>query len=71
MATVRFADCEVDSFTTRPKPTVPPYAAAVLQGVGLPPNLFPATFALARHATTKIATLDDLESVATLDPCRQ
>ncbi|MEP7379169.1 MAG: citrate/2-methylcitrate synthase [Chloroflexota bacterium] len=26
------------------------YAAAVLQGVGLPPNLFPATFALARHA---------------------
>jgi citrate synthase len=26
------------------------YTAAVLQGVGLPPNLFPATFALARHA---------------------
>jgi len=26
------------------------YAAAVLQGVGLVPNLFPATFALARHA---------------------
>lgn len=26
------------------------YAAAVLQGVGLPPSLFPATFALARHA---------------------
>jgi citrate synthase len=26
------------------------YAAAVLQGVGLPPNLFPSTFALARHA---------------------
>jgi citrate synthase len=26
------------------------YAAAVLQGVGLPPELFPATFALARHA---------------------
>lgn len=26
------------------------YAAAVLQGIGLPPNLFPATFALARHA---------------------
>jgi citrate synthase len=26
------------------------YAAAVLQGVGLPPWLFPATFALARHA---------------------
>jgi citrate synthase len=26
------------------------YTAAVLQGVGLPPDLFPATFALARHA---------------------
>jgi citrate synthase len=26
------------------------YAAAVLQGVGLPPDIFPATFALARHA---------------------
>src|SRR5262249_24655967 len=26
------------------------YAAAVLQGVGLPPDLFPATFAVARHA---------------------
>ena len=26
------------------------YAAAVLQGVGLTPDLFPATFALARHA---------------------
>jgi citrate synthase len=26
------------------------YAAAVLEGVGLTPDLFPATFALARHA---------------------
>ncbi|MEI8333613.1 MAG: citrate/2-methylcitrate synthase [Chloroflexota bacterium] len=26
------------------------YAAAVLQGVGLPPDFFPATFALSRHA---------------------
>ncbi|HEX2141639.1 MAG TPA: citrate/2-methylcitrate synthase, partial [Candidatus Limnocylindria bacterium] len=26
------------------------YAAAVLQGIGLAPSLFPATFALARHA---------------------
>ncbi len=26
------------------------YAAAVLQGVGLPPNLFPSIFALGRHA---------------------
>ena len=32
------------------KTNVEYYAAAVLQGVGLPPNLFPATFALARHA---------------------
>ena len=32
------------------KTNVEYYAAAVLQGVGLQPNLFPATFALARHA---------------------
>jgi len=32
------------------KTNVEYYAAAVLQGVGLTPNLFPATFALARHA---------------------
>ena len=32
------------------KTNVEYYAAAVLQGVGLSPNLFPATFALARHA---------------------
>ena len=32
------------------KTNVEYYAAAVLQGVRLPPNLFPATFALARHA---------------------
>lgn len=32
------------------KTNVEYYAAAVLQGVGLPANLFPATFALARHA---------------------
>jgi citrate synthase len=32
------------------KTNVEYYAAAVLQGVGLPPNLFPPTFALARHA---------------------
>jgi citrate synthase len=32
------------------KTNVEYYAAAVLQGIGLPPNLFPATFALARHA---------------------
>ena len=32
------------------KTNVEYYAAAVLQGVGLAPDLFPATFALARHA---------------------
>jgi citrate synthase len=32
------------------KTNVEYYAAAVLQGVGLPTELFPATFALARHA---------------------
>ena len=32
------------------KTNVEYYAAAVLQGVGLPPEVFPATFALARHA---------------------
>ena len=32
------------------KTNVEYYAAAVLQGVGLPPGIFPATFALARHA---------------------
>ena len=32
------------------KTNVEYYAAAVLQGIGLPPDLFPATFALARHA---------------------
>jgi citrate synthase len=32
------------------KTNVEYYAAAVLQGVGLDPSLFPATFALARHA---------------------
>lgn len=32
------------------KTNVEYYTAAVLQGVGLPPELYPATFALARHA---------------------
>lgn len=32
------------------KTNVEYYAAAVLQGVGLPPPLFPSIFALARHA---------------------
>jgi citrate synthase len=32
------------------KTNVEYYTAAVLQGVGLPPDLFPSTFAIARHA---------------------
>ena len=32
------------------KTNVEYYTAAVLQGVGLPPELYPATFGLARHA---------------------
>ncbi len=32
------------------KTNVEYYAAAVLQGIGLPPHLYPAVFALARHA---------------------
>jgi citrate synthase len=32
------------------KTNVEYYTAAVLQGVGLPPDLFPSVFALARHA---------------------
>jgi citrate synthase len=40
-----------EKYPDRPlKTNVEYYAAAVLQGVGLTPDLFPATFALARHA---------------------
>jgi citrate synthase len=40
-----------ERYPDRPlKTNVEYYAAAVLQGVGLAPDLFPATFALARHA---------------------
>ena len=40
-----------EKYPDRPlKTNVEFYAAAVLQGVGLTPDLFPATFALARHA---------------------
>ncbi|HEX2844294.1 MAG TPA: citrate/2-methylcitrate synthase, partial [Candidatus Limnocylindria bacterium] len=43
------------------KTNVEYYAAAVLQGVGLPPNLFPATFALARHAGWTAHCLEQAE----------
>ncbi len=40
-----------ERYPDRPlKTNVEYYTAAVLQGVALPPDLFPATFALARHA---------------------
>ena len=37
------------------------YAAAVLQGVGLAPDLFPAIFALARHAGWTAHCLEQAE----------
>ena len=43
------------------KTNVEYYAAAVLQGVGLAPNLFPATFALARHAGWTAHCLEQAE----------
>jgi citrate synthase len=43
------------------KTNVEYYAAAVLQGVGMPPNLFPATFALARHAGWTAHCLEQAE----------
>src|SRR5262245_31721620 len=38
---VRFSQCEVDSFTARPKPTVPPHAVPILQAAGLPTDPVP------------------------------
>jgi hypothetical protein len=61
-ATVRFVDCEVDSFTTRPKPTVPPYAAAVLQAAGLP--FTPVPVQLVPPPTREPKLGQDLDSTA-------
>ena len=44
------------------------YAAAVLQGVGLPPDLFPATFALARHAGWTAHCLEQAEANVLIRP---
>lgn len=44
------------------------YAAAVLQGVGLPPDLFPATFALARHAGWTAHCLEQAEADILIRP---
>ena len=44
------------------------YAAAVLQGVGLSPNLFPATFALARHAGWTAHCLEQADANVLIRP---
>jgi citrate synthase len=50
------------------KTNVEYYAAAVLQGVGLTPNLFPATFALARHAGWTAHCLEQAEANILIRP---
>ena len=50
------------------KTNVEYYAAAVLQGVGLPPDLFPATFALARHAGWTAHCLEQAEADILIRP---
>jgi citrate synthase len=50
------------------KTNVEYYAAAVLQGVGLPSDLFPATFALARHAGWTAHALEQLSANRLIRP---
>jgi citrate synthase len=50
------------------KTNVEYYAAAVLQGVGLAPNLFPATFALARHAGWTAHCLEQAQANVLIRP---
>jgi len=50
------------------KTNVEYYAAAVLQGVGLAPNLFPATFALARHAGWTAHCVEQAEANVLIRP---
>jgi citrate synthase len=50
------------------KTNVEYYAAAVLQGVGLAPNLFPGTFALARHAGWTAHALEQAEADVLIRP---
>ena len=50
------------------KTNVEYYAAAVLQGVGLPPSLFPATFALARHAGWTAHCLEEAQADMLIRP---
>ena len=50
------------------KTNVEYYAAAVLQGVGLPPALFPSVFALARHAGWTAHCLEQAEANVLIRP---
>jgi len=50
------------------KTNVEYYAAAVLQGVGLPTDLFPATFALARHAGWTAHALEQVQADRLIRP---
>ena len=50
------------------KTNVEYYTAAVLQGVGLPPHLFPATFAVARHAGWTAHCLEQAEANVLIRP---
>lgn len=58
-----------EKYPDRPlKTNVEYYAAAVLQGVGLKPDLFPATFALARHAGWTAHVLEQASSNRLIRP---
>jgi citrate synthase len=58
-----------EKYPDRPlKSNVEYYAAAVLQGVGLKPDLFPATFALARHAGWTAHVLEQASSNRLIRP---
>jgi citrate synthase len=50
------------------KTNVEYYAAAVLQGVGLPPELFPSVFALARHAGWTAHAIEEVGSNKLIRP---
>ncbi len=50
------------------KTNVEYYAAAVLQGVGLSPDLFPATFAIARHAGWTAHCIEQAEANVLIRP---
>jgi citrate synthase len=58
-----------EKYPDRPlKTNVEYYAAAVLQGVGLTPDLFPAAFALARHAGWTAHVLEQASSNRLIRP---